>query len=107
VVVCCLLSFMASFDLPLLAQVLDPAPWHPLTVAEMAESLEDEGAMLRPSTAERRGERKQPTPGFPMTPRPDTLAWSDQPEPFCAWCCLKRAGCEHALRNGLGAPLLC
>jgi hypothetical protein len=107
---CCLLSFMASFDLPVLAQVLDPAPapWLPLAVAEVEDPLEDEGAMLRPTTAvERRGERKQPSSGFPVTARPDTPACSVVPEPFHTLSCLKRAGCEHALRNGLGAPLLC
>src|SRR3954464_15391809 len=84
VVFFCLLSFMASFDLPVLAQVLDPAPapWLPLAVAEAEDPIEDEGAMIRPAAAvERRGERKHPSPGFPVTPRPDTPAWSAHPEP--------------------------
>jgi hypothetical protein len=114
VLICCLLSFTASFDLAVLAPYFDPSTlvWSAETsIVETEEPLEDEsGDMLRPmvTSNERREERKQPTASLPIAIWMETPSWLF-PAGSCSirLPCLKRAGCEHALRNGLGAPLLC
>jgi len=111
--VCCLLSVVASFNLTVLAGCLDrnvPPATPGASLCEMEETLDDDDDMLRPVSTTldtRRGERKHPPPaaghaGPPPAPtrRPPFLAASPLPS-------ASRCGCEHAHRNGLGAPLLC
>jgi hypothetical protein len=111
--VCGLLSVVASFNLTVLAGCLDrnlPPPAINPSLSELEESLDDDDEMIRPAATSldsRRGERKHPPPRSGQTgPQPSP---SRRP-PFLLSCSLAsaaRPGCEHAHRNGLGAPLLC
>jgi hypothetical protein len=112
VVLCCLLSFTSSFNLTVLADILDrnlPVGQKRGSVAEITEDI-DEDADLYPTSSlgvdGRRGERKPPPTGNLFLTGESVSSWlhlHDTASPSAA-C---RAGSEHALRNGLGGPLLC
>jgi len=111
VVIGIVLCLTATCDTSVLAQVLDRNIYFcsgSFTVSEVVDPPEDDDDMLRSaSSAERRADRKQSTPGS---------AWCPGPIPTIRGICgtsptsllpAHRSGSEHAQRNGLGAPLLC
>jgi hypothetical protein len=111
VVVCCLLSVTASFDLAFLAGYFE---YHGprgdrVALNDLDDTPDDDDTMLLPPGGARsagRLERDLPSgPGSfspaAVTSFPLTLCHPAAPTP------LARPGSEHARRNGLGAPLLC
>src|SRR5262245_53442435 len=110
VVVCCLLSLVASFNLTVLTGWFDqvgPSALPCAAFSDLEEPPEDE-EMLRPGGRTldgRRGERKQALPG---SGHPGAELYSCGQVPLVSShpiSTASRAGCEHAHRNGLGAPL--
>jgi hypothetical protein len=111
VLVCCLLSLTASLDLSFLDGLFDryaPTFDRP-AVCELDETPEDDDDMLcSPSPVRTAGrQERQSPPGegpFPSASGSSpqlSCSHSSGPSDVC------RSGCEHARRNGLGAPLLC
>jgi hypothetical protein len=105
----CLLSFTSSFNLTVLVDVLArnlPAHRAP-AVSEVGEAIDEDADMLRASSGSkdgRRGERKQPPACLAPRLEPSSCPRFYVPPPVSH---ASRPGCEHALRNGLGVPLLC
>jgi hypothetical protein len=111
VLLCALLSVLASSDSLVLEQILEgPTPQATGPVLSQDDPDEDDDDMLRPTPAGvgRRAPRKDVRSPF-FHEDPDVgrrtggcPAHGSAPLPFPA-----RAGSEHARRNGFGAPLLC
>jgi hypothetical protein len=110
VLLCCLLSVAAPFSESALMEVIEGHPSSPSAVPQLAEAeepIDDEEDLLRSAGLRegRRSERKHalPQPLLPFVAAPvgwpDPAPTSDHP--------LRRAGSEHAFRNGFGSPLLC
>jgi hypothetical protein len=93
---CCLLIFWADFDQVMVAQVASGE-------APASGPQNDDDDMARPSPAVRQGRPAAAarTPSLPTArraPLRPPLAGASPP---------LSPRCEHALRNGFGAPLLC
>jgi hypothetical protein len=104
VVLSCMLCLVASFDLPVLAQVVGTSgPVH-----ETRDVLEDDDEMIlsRPSQRGRRTDRS------PLDHLPSDSCLSSSNHSSGRLCGLGRClgdlpRSEHARRNGVGVPLLC
>lgn len=109
VVLCCLLSLTSSFNLTFLTDILDrnlPVQHLP-TVAEVEEDIDEDLVYSSAAVADgRRGERKPSEPRFEAL-QPDHSPASRPHATRTTTSSIRRAGSEHALRNGLGVPLLC
>lgn len=110
--VCALLCLLASFDLGVLALYIDHLTSIPVvlnTLLGLEDPLEDED-MLHPRASgqdSRRGDRKHPRPQTALSqPNRDNGRSTSATLPSNT-SRIDRTGCEHAGRNGLGAPLLC
>lgn len=111
VLLCCLLSLIASLDLSFLEGYFDRygPTFDRAALSELDETPEDDDDMICSPSAPRAGGRSdRHTPAGERAPagapgpaarRPSFASPRD--------ASVRRSGCEHARRNGLGAPLLC
>ncbi len=112
VVLGCVVSLTAPFDMDTVAQVLRPGSTthHPVAiVADLEDNDPDQDNLLAPGSPAkcRRADRKQPRPLEAVPPAETSPIFRWAPSlPTLGWL-VSRPGGEHAFRNGCGTPLLC
>lgn len=110
--VCCLLSITSSFNLTVLVDVFYrnfPEPNPRSVVSEMQEAIDEDTDMLHSSNSldVRRGDRKLVLLTVAVQRLDDGAAIRTCVSSDPTSLSFSRWRCEHAHRNGLGAPLLC
>jgi len=106
----CVVSLTAPFDMDTVVQVLDGSVANqlPSAIYGIPDDNDDEDNLVRPTAPQgRRDSRKQPRLAGPPTAPQNGFVLRCVPRlQSSRWLALRPGG-EHAFRNGCGTPLLC